>query len=158
MPDSGLAYWYQSWGLVPLMSSRVLFISPHPEDGALLSRMLEPTSIHCEYVANCQEARRRLGQESYGAILTEAYLPDGDWKIVLQYLAVLGISPAVVVTHSFADDRFWAEVLNLGCYDMLAQPFDTREVQRIVSLACAQASAKPPAREKAAAKSLAASL
>jgi len=31
-----------------------------------------------------------------------------------------------------ADDALWAEVLNLGGYNVLAKPFDSREVFRVV--------------------------
>jgi DNA-binding NtrC family response regulator len=39
------------------------------------------------------------------------------------------------VTSRAADERLWAEALNLGAYDVLAKPFDPTEVCRIVSLA-----------------------
>jgi len=40
------------------------------------------------------------------------------------------------VADRLADDRLWAEVLNLGAYDLLIKPFDTQEVLRTVGLAC----------------------
>lgn len=122
---------------------RVLFVSSRCEDAGTLSRMLKPDPIEFEHVSSLQDARQNLGRGLYGAVLTEAYLPDGDWKDVLGITWELGTCPAVVVTHRFADDRFWAEVLNLGCYDMLVQPFDAREVRRILTSACGQSPAKP---------------
>jgi FixJ family two-component response regulator len=50
--------------------------------------------------------------------------------------------PAVIVTDASADARFWAEVLNLGAYDLIAQPFATAEVRRILSYACSRLSDK----------------
>jgi DNA-binding NtrC family response regulator len=111
----------------------------------MLSKMLRAAPIEIEHVSSLEDVRKSLNQGTYGAILTEAYLPDGDWKDVLSFAWDLDAPPSVIVTHRFADDRFWAEVLNLGCYDMLAQPFDAREVQRILALACAQSPAKPAA-------------
>jgi DNA-binding response OmpR family regulator len=43
--------------------------------------------------------------------------------------------PFLIVTSRLADERLWAEVLNLGAYDVLAKPFESKEVVRIVSLA-----------------------
>jgi DNA-binding response OmpR family regulator len=40
------------------------------------------------------------------------------------------------VTSRHADDRLWAEALNLGAWDVLAKPFDPGEVVRVVNLAC----------------------
>jgi hypothetical protein len=39
------------------------------------------------------------------------------------------------VTFRTADERLWAEVLNLGGYGVLAQPFDANEVKRVAKLA-----------------------
>ena len=44
----------------------------------------------------------------------------------------------VIVTDPQADARFWAEALNLGAYDLLAQPFYAPEVRRILYNACAR--------------------
>jgi DNA-binding NtrC family response regulator len=138
------------------MDCHVLFISPQKHDAETISRMLESACVSCEHVSDCREARSRLAGNAYGAILTEAYLPDGNWKDVFDLAVDLPAQPVVVVTHCVADDRFWAEVLNMGCYDVLAQPFDTREVQRILSLACGQTSAKLPAGAVSTARTLSA--
>jgi DNA-binding NtrC family response regulator len=140
------------------MDRFVLFVSSHCEDAGMLSRMLAPGLIEFKHVSSLQDARKSLARGSYAAILTEAYLPDGNWKDVLNLTYELGASPAVIVTHRFADDRFWAEVLNLGCYDMLAQPFDAREVQRILTLACAHTPAKAVACARSATKTLSAAI
>jgi DNA-binding NtrC family response regulator len=140
------------------MDRRILFVSSHREDAGMLSRMLESGLIEFKHVSSLQDARNTLVRGGYAAVLTEAYLPDGNWKDVLNLTYELGATPPVIVTHRFADDRFWAEVLNLGCYDMLAQPFDTREVQRILALACAQTPAKAVARAGSATKSLSAAI
>ncbi len=54
------------------MDGRVLFISPHSDHAGALAQMLEPVTIDCEYVASYQEARCRLENDVYDAILTEA--------------------------------------------------------------------------------------
>jgi DNA-binding NtrC family response regulator len=133
---------------------RVLFVSSQREDAGMLAQILNPDSMEFKHVSSLEDARQTLGQGSFGVVLTEAYLLDGDWKDVLDATWELETAPAVVVTHRFADDRFWAEVLNLGCYDMLAQPFDAREVQRILTSACGQPDAKPAVCEWQASRAL----
>ena len=44
--------------------------------------------------------------------------------------------PALIVTSRLADERRWAEALNLGAWDVLAKPLDRREVLRSVRAAC----------------------
>src|ERR1035438_899520 len=60
--------------------------------------------------------------------------PD-TWKVMLEAFTSLAHPPLLIVTSRTADDRLWAEALNLGAYDVLAKPFDQDEVVRIVSLA-----------------------
>ncbi len=133
-----------------MSAHRVLFISPHRDDADALRRMLSPVPIALEHVTSVEAAHAQLRRNRFGAVLTEAHLPDGTWKDLLAITDALGISSSVIVTHLVADDRFWAEVLNLGCYDMLAQPFDGREVQRILTLACSQTPSQPAVRSEAA--------
>jgi hypothetical protein len=41
----------------------------------------------------------------------------------------------LVVASRLADERLWAEVLNLGGHDVLAMPFDAHEVRRVMESA-----------------------
>lgn len=118
------------------MRSRVLFVSPHPEDAQNLQRMLGPLPLSIDHVNDLDQARARLLEHAYGVILTEASLPDGGWPDVLELARQSAPDTEVIVTDPFADARIWSEVLNLGGYDMLAQPFFAPEVQRILSNAC----------------------
>jgi hypothetical protein len=42
----------------------------------------------------------------------------------------------VIVTDPLGDARLWAEALNLGAYDLVAQPYYPPEVRRILYHAC----------------------
>jgi DNA-binding NtrC family response regulator len=85
-----------------------------------------------------QQARAKLQQDDYGVILTEAALPDGIWLDALCLARQLPQELEVIVTDPQADARFWAEALNLGAYDLLAQPFYEPEVRRILYNVCAR--------------------
>jgi len=62
-------------------------------------------------------------------------LPDGTWKDILRTAETQSQAPLVLVVSRHADDRLWAEVLNLGGYDLLLKPFDRSEVTRVVGMA-----------------------
>ena len=115
------------------MKNSVLFISPSGEDANTLSSMLGSVSISLRRAGDLKEALWKLEAEPFGVVLTEAQLPDGNWTDVLQHLKQSGKRTAVVVTHRFADGQFWAEILELGAYDLLPQPFCSGEVQRILA-------------------------
>jgi DNA-binding NtrC family response regulator len=125
------------------MRSRILFISGHPEDARRLSRMLHGLPLDISQVATLQQARTKLQKEEYGVILTEAELPDGGWLNVLHLARDAPQPVEVIVTDPQADARLWSEVLNLGAYDLLAQPFYEPEVRRILYNACSRLSCQP---------------
>jgi DNA-binding NtrC family response regulator len=120
------------------MTPAVLFVSPSKDDANRLSEMLSPLPLVFDHVPDFQQARAKLGERGYPVILTEAGLPDGSWRDVLSLARDIAPASEVIVTDRHADARFWAEVLNLGAYDLLAQPFQESEVQRILSNACSR--------------------
>lgn len=61
-------------------------------------------------------------------VICEDRLQDGTWIDLLDVLNEVHPAPALIVTSAYAEPRLWAEVLNLGGYDVLAQPFSRDEV------------------------------
>jgi DNA-binding NtrC family response regulator len=120
------------------MRSRILFISGRHEDARDLTRMLLDLPVILDHARSLRHARSKLQRGNYAVVLTEAALPDGTWLDVLD-LAREGSGPLeVIVTDPQADAHLWAEALNLGAYDLLAQPFYQPEVRRILSNACSR--------------------
>jgi DNA-binding response OmpR family regulator len=62
-------------------------------------------------------------------------LSPGTWKDLYCALLALTAPPVFIVTSRLADERLWAEALNVGVYDVLAKPLETSEVNRSLSLA-----------------------
>ena len=78
---------------------------------------------------------RYLRHHSPGLLICDERLEDGDWKAILDAVMRVACPPRMIVTSRLADERLWAEVLNLGGYDLLAKPFDASEVVRVVGMA-----------------------
>jgi DNA-binding response OmpR family regulator len=68
-------------------------------------------------------------------VLAESETRDWNWRRVLSDLRRLPAPPQLVVTSRTADDYLWAEVLNVGGYDVLTQPFEPDEVERVIASA-----------------------
>jgi two-component system, OmpR family, response regulator len=120
------------------MRSRILYLSGHREDAARLAQMLLDLPLLLEHAESLQQARTKLQREDCDVVLTEAALPDGNWLDVLHLVRESPREIEVIVTDPLADARFWAEVLNLGAYDLLPQPFYEPEVRRILSNVCSR--------------------
>lgn len=115
------------------MRSRILLLSAGAEDSRQLSQMLQGLPVIVEQAMDLQQARARLRENDYQAILTEASLPDGNWLDVLHLARECPQDLQVLVTSRQADAGLWAEALNLGAYDVLTKPFYEPEVRRILS-------------------------
>ena len=113
----------------------VLAVSPLDEDHACLRSIFSHSNWRIFQARNCSEALKFLKGHPMGVVVCERDLKDGNWKKLLESLTRLPIPPLLVVTSRNADDTLWAEVLNLGAYDVLSKPFDRAEVTRIISLA-----------------------
>jgi DNA-binding NtrC family response regulator len=118
------------------MRSRILFISGHRDDARHVSEMLHELPMAIDHAGSVGQARTKLRQKQFSAVLTEAALPDGNWLDVLHLTRTVASEPEVIVTDRQADARFWAEVLNLGAFDLLPQPFYEPEVRRILNNVC----------------------
>ncbi len=112
-----------------------LSISPKAEDHTVLCRMLEEMAWEVSAVANCCEAIERLRREHVSVVLCESVLEDGTWKDILNHISGADDPPRLIVTSRLADEYLWAEVLNLGGYDVLAKPFNQREVSHVLTTA-----------------------
>jgi len=112
----------------------LLAISPNQEDRQSLERILDRNRWTIQGAKSLREATALLGERP-SLILCEKDLPDGNWKDVFHAAHGLDNPPPVVVVSRHADERLWAEVLNLGGYDVLLKPFENSEVSRVTSMA-----------------------
>ena len=120
------------------MKSQVLCIYGHRDDARKLSQMLHALPGSVEHARTLAQARAKLLNTDFDAVLTDSAFPGGTWLDVLHLAREAPRELRVIVTDPQADARFWAEVLNLGAFDLVTQPFEEHEVRRIVQNACAR--------------------
>jgi DNA-binding response OmpR family regulator len=116
----------------------VLSISATPEDYHALRTILNDSLWQIAKAATCKEAIARLGRKHMPVVVCECNLPDGSWRDILNHISEFADPPVLIVTSRLADERLWAEVLNLGGFDVLAKPFRESEVKYAVTAACRQ--------------------
>jgi DNA-binding response OmpR family regulator len=111
---------------------KVLLVSPLDDDHRFLTQILRHSKWKYYVVRSRAEALTFLRDNAVPVLICEADLIDGTWRDLLDETARMEHAPLLIVTSRLADDALWAEVLNLGGYNVLAQPFDSREVFRVV--------------------------
>ncbi len=106
-----------------------------PVEEACGDGVFEQLSWPAQRVRNCLEAALYLRSGQPCVVLCERDLADCDWKDVLEVAASLPDPPPLIVTSRVADECLWAEVLNLGGFDVLAKPLDKQEVRIVLTFA-----------------------
>lgn len=109
----------------------ILSISPFEEDHACLQAIIGSAS-KLVIASDFCTAKALLAGRKIFLVLCECGSNPGTWIDWLEYLESLPNPPLLIVTSRLADERLWAEVLNLGAWDVLAKPFDDGEVLRTV--------------------------
>ncbi len=113
----------------------VLSVSPLEEDHLSLQAIFGHSNWVLHKAHRLASALAMLAEHRFGVVLCERDLQPGTWIDMLRPMTLLPDAPPLIVTSRLADDRLWSEALNLGAYDVLAKPFDHRELFRSISLA-----------------------
>lgn len=101
-----------------------------------LRRICRGTGWTLRLASTFPDVEAALRASSFGVVICSGQLADDcSWKDVLIRVQRMPVSPQVIVADRLADEALWAEVLNLGCYDLLMTPFSSEEVLRVVSMA-----------------------
>ena len=113
----------------------VLVVLADEQARASLRRIFGRLAWEIYSARDCREALGYMRDNEVSLVISEDQLPDGDWKRLLHEAHGLANPPNLVVCSHTADNRLWAEVLNLGGYDVLPTPFQAEEVARVSDLA-----------------------
>jgi DNA-binding NtrC family response regulator len=101
--------------------------------------LLESCGIEVVPACNCNEARRMLEtQPPVQTVLTDRALPDGDWRTVLEIVALGHAYVQVVVCSQLGDHTLLIDVLEQGGYDVLVEPYQREEIRRVLEAAAAR--------------------
>jgi len=119
----------------PERAVTVLAVSDSEADHDCLDEVFRHSNWRMLSARSCREAFEILESNRIPVVVCECALPDGSWKSLLNRFAQWPDEPLLVVSSRQADDHLWAEVLNLGGYDVLAKPFDRAEVVRVIGAA-----------------------
>ena len=119
----------------PTGIATVLSVSPVAEDYFSLKAALKSSKWELRSADSLKSALAVIRSSEVGVVICERDLSPGTWIDMLKALGLLRDAPRLIVASRLADERLWAEALNLGAYDVLAKPFENKELARSVSLA-----------------------
>ena len=105
-------------------------------DHESLRNILGQPGLNLQFVRTFQEALAALGGSEIEIVISESRFEDGHgWMHLLDEVRGAVNPPPLIVADRLADAVLWAEVLNIGGYDLLQKPFDPGEVLHVVNAA-----------------------
>jgi len=116
-------------------SVSALLIGKYQEDRSLVHEVFRNHGWQLFEAVDRRRALRCLDLNPVHVVIVESDLPHWNWKRVLRDLRNLAHPPQLIVTSRMADDYLWSEVLNIGGFDVLAQPLAQEELERVISSA-----------------------
>jgi DNA-binding response OmpR family regulator len=113
----------------------MLLAGPLDSFRGALRQILAAAHWQIREAATYAEAVGILNDQDIALAICDTEIGEGNWQALLDDLQSRAHPPNLIVSSRLADERLWAEVLNLGGYDVLVQPFDPGEVLRVAHMA-----------------------
>lgn len=112
----------------------VLSVSPNKDDHHCVERLLCSDHWAVQTATNVTAAMAVLRRNRIPVVICHSDSTPDSWSL-LEEVATLTVSPSVIIASRLADERLWAEALNLGAYDVLAKPLVGSEITRVLGSA-----------------------
>jgi len=116
--------------------ARILSVSPYHFDHNILHEILNGSHWHLVTAYSWLEAVERLGKDAYLAVFCEYAWANRTWRDLLHKVSTSQGLPILVVMSRSADEDLWANVIELGAYDLLEKPLNVRDVLDVLMSAC----------------------
>jgi DNA-binding response OmpR family regulator len=112
-----------------------LLVGTYEKDRLLIHDIFQRLGWRLFEARDRKRAMHCLERNPVQVVIAEVDVPKWDWRRVLRDLRRFAKPPQLIVTSRHADEYLWAEALNIGAYDVLPQPLQRDEVERVVAAA-----------------------
>ena len=112
----------------------IVFVSTSAEDARPFRDIVGRSNWLVVSVPDLTAARAAIEQLRPRWVVCDTEIEgEGSWRDLLKWRGALP-GFALIVVSRLAEVVLWAEVLNLGGYDLLEKPFVVQEVERFIGL------------------------
>jgi DNA-binding response OmpR family regulator len=112
-----------------------LLVGDYQDDRLLVRDVFKQLGWRLFEARDRKRAMLCLESNPVHVVIAKSDVPNWSWRGVLNDLRRLTKPPLLIVTSRTADESLWAEVLNIGGYDVMALPFERYEMERVVASA-----------------------
>lgn len=112
----------------------LLLISSCRNDQATLRAILTQPAFRLRLARNLEQAAPLIASGKYPVVLVECTIGHHCWKDAWKLIQNSSLYPPPRLLVAAPDDeRLWAEIINLGAFDLLVKPFHQEEVRWVVT-------------------------
>ncbi len=115
---------------IAMQQPTVLLVAEESAERTQLQAILQEANCRVLLCARGRDALELV--EFASVVICEAPLPDCSWHDILHRTQESTRPPSMIVTSRQTSGNLWAEALNLGVFDVLAQPICADETLRVV--------------------------
>src|SRR3954471_17939321 len=105
--------------------TNILVVDDEQEHAQVMCEALQRLGHRCDVAYNFAEAKSRLGQRSYGVVVTDLMM---DWRCdgmeLLRAAKQVESPPPVILVTAHADIPTCKQALSEGAYDYIEKPLD----------------------------------
>lgn len=112
----------------------LLLVGPERDEKTFLKSVLGSSCLIMECTTRAK-AVLTVRVKHVAVVICNRDQARAPWRELLEELKGLPDPPLVIVASRLADERLWAEALNLGAWDVVAKPFDGLEMARVLTSA-----------------------
>ena len=112
-----------------------LLVGPDPESRLVMLEIFRRAGWRLHEARDRKRALAFLERNPVHVVVANAEFRKWPWKQVFADLQRMSPAPQLVVCSRMADEALWAEVLNWGGHDVLVEPLEPPEVERVVASA-----------------------
>ena len=120
-------------GTIETRSVSALMVGEYENDRLLLIDLFRKLRWRLFEARDRRRGMDCLGRHAVQVVLAESGGSRWNWRRILSDLRHLSCPPQLIVASRNADRALWAEVFNIGGYDVLPRPFQADEVERVVA-------------------------
>jgi len=117
-----------------------LVFTANESERILVQAALDGIVCNLRFTSSRRDALAIVTAESVALVIADGDTKTLSWRELLEQILRPGAAPApkLIVVSRWTDDRMWAEVLNLGAYDLLPRPLAAEELAWVVRSALSE--------------------
>jgi DNA-binding response OmpR family regulator len=115
--------------------AEILLCTKDPRDRDLFESLAGGAAWRIHHAPEFADAVSTLARRAISAVVCDADQGGELWRRLLSVTDGGASRPRVIVLSRLPHERLWAEVLNLGAYDLLMKPLDPAEARRVLMMA-----------------------